>query len=256
MTAHFTLLWQLLYNDLRERYIGTSLGVFWLFVPPLIMLLVYGVVFGEILQLRTATNHNPMQFAAWLFAGLTVFNAFAEVFNRAPTLLTERRELLLNTPLPAMLLPLIPVGASLVLELLAVGLLLLYLGGSGQWQPLAIIFYLPFLIVRLLFSLAFAYALAVFGVFLRDLRQLMPALLSVLLLVSAIVYPLSTVPAHWQGWFGWNPLAQLVAGYRAALLEGVFLWQPFVVLLLFASALLLSVLWLFQHLWQRARYVL
>lgn len=256
MIAHLTLVWELLHNDLRERYMGTSLGVLWLFVPPLIMLLVYGVVFGEVLQLRTATAHNPMQFAAWLFTGLTVFNGLAEVFNRAPTLLTERRELLLNTPLPAVLLPLIPVGASLVLELIAVGLLLLYLAGSGQLQPLAFVFYLPFLAVRLLFSLAFAYSLAVFGVFLRDLRQLIPAFLSVLLLVSAIVYPLSAVPAQWQGWFAWNPLAQLVAGYRAALLNGEFLWQPFVALLLLASALLLSGFWLFQRLWQRARYVL
>lgn len=251
-----TLLWQLFRQDLHERYAGTVLGVFWLLIPPLFMLLVYALVFGEILQMRLGTAADTGQFTAWLFTGLTVFNALAEVLTRAPAILTERRELLLNSPLPPALLPLLPVGSSLVLELLSVGLLLLWLSVQGRCEPQALLFYPPFLLLRLLFSLAFAYGLAVLGVFLRDLRQMMPPLLTVLLLVSPIVYPLSVVPVQFQAWFGWNPLAQLVQGYRAALLEGSFLWQPFVGLLLLAGVLLGLALWLFQRLMLRARYVL
>lgn len=254
--ATLTLLGQLLRQDLRERYAGTVLGVFWLLAQPLFMLLVYAVVFGEILQLRLGAATDSAQFTAWLFTGLTAFNALAEVLTRAPVLLTERRELLLNSSLPPALLPLLPVGASLVLEGLSVGLLLLWLGLQGQLQPLGVVFYLPFLLLRVVFSLAFAYGLAVLGVFLRDLRQMMPPLLTVLLLVSPIVYPLTVVPETFQAWFEWNPLAQLVQGYRAALLEGQFLWQPFLVLLLLASGLLGAALWLFQRLLWRARYVL
>ena len=136
------------------------------------------------------------------------------------------------------------------------GLLLLWLGWQGQCQALGVVFYLPFLLLRILFSLAFAYGLAVLGVFLRDLRQMMPPLLTVLLLVSPIVYPLTVVPDAFQPWFAWNPLAQLVQGYRAALLEGQFLWQPFMALLGLASGLLAAALWLFQRLLWRARYVL
>lgn len=254
--ATLTLLGQLLRQDLRERYAGTVLGVFWLLAQPLFMLLVYAVVFGEILQLRLGAATDSAQFTAWLFTGLTAFNALAEVLTRAPVLLTERRELLLNSSLPPALLPLLPVGASLVLEGLSVGLLLLWLGLQGQLQPLGVVFYLPFLLLRVVFSLAFAYGLAVLGVFLRDLRQMMPPLLTVLLLVSPIVYPLTVVPETFQAWFEWNPLAQLVQGYRVALLEGQFLWQPFLVLLLLASGLLGAALWLFQRLLWRARYVL
>jgi lipopolysaccharide transport system permease protein len=254
--ATLTLLWQLLRHDLRERYAGTALGVFWLLAQPLFMLLVYAVVFGEILQLRVGATSDPAHFTAWLFTGLTVFNALAEVLTRAPSLLTERRELLLNSPLPPALLPLLPVGSSLVLEGLSVGLLLVWLIWQGQWQPLGVLFYLPFLLLRLMLALAFAYGLAVLGVFLRDLRQIMPPLLTVLLLISPIVYPLQVVPDAFQAWFAWNPLAQLVAGYRAALLDGQFLWQAFVGLLVLASGLLGVGLWLFQRLLLRARYVL
>ncbi|UOG93202.1 MAG: ABC transporter permease [Candidatus Thiothrix sulfatifontis] len=250
------LLWQLFRQELRERYVGTALGVFWLLIPPLFMLVIYAWVFGEILQMRLGTDTDSAQFAAWLLAGLTAFNALAEVLTRAPALLIERRDLLLNSPLPPAILPLLPVGVSLVLEGLSVGLLLLWLLVQGRLEPLSLVSYLPFLGVRLLFSLAFAYGLAVLGVFLRDLRQMMPPLLTVLLLVSPIVYPLSVVPEGFQAWFAWNPLAQLVEGYRAALLEGRFLWEAFLGLLLLASASLALGWWLFQHLLLRARYVL
>ena len=161
--ATLTLLGQLLRHDLRERYAGTALGVFWLLAQPLFMLLVYALVFGEILQLRVGAATDSAQFTAWLFTGLTVFNALGEVLTRAPSILTERRELLLNSPLQPALLPLLPVGSSLVLEGLSVGLLLLWLLLQGQWQPLGLLFYLPFLLLRVVFSLAFAYGSASSG---------------------------------------------------------------------------------------------
>lgn len=256
--ANLTLFRQLLQRDLRERYAGTALGVFWLLAQPLFMLLVYALVFGEILQVRSSSQAmaSTATFAAWLFAGLGMFNALAEVLVRSPAILAERRDILLNSPLPAGLLPLLPVGASVWLELLSVGLLLLWLCLQGQCYWQALFCYPPFLLLRILLSVALAYALAVLGVFLRDLRQMMPPLLTVLLLLSPIVYPLDAVPERFHGWFGWNPLAQLVQGYRAALLEGIFLWESFALLLVWVVMLLPLALLLFRQLMPRARYVL
>lgn len=254
--TNLTLLWQLLRRDVQERYTGTVLGMFWLLAQPLFMLLVYALVFGELLQLRLGTQADSGTFAAWLFAGLSVFNALAEVLVRAPVILVERRNLLLNSPLPSALLPLLPVGSSLVLELLSASLLLLWLCVQGQCHWQFVFFYPPFLLVRLLLSLALAYALAVLGVFLRDLRQLMPPLLTVLLLTSSIVYPLDVVPERFQPWFAWNPLAQLVQGYRRVLLDGVFPWGTFAALLLLSGIMLGTSIVLFQRLMPRARYVL
>lgn len=254
--ASLSVIRQLLRRDLQERYAGTALGIFWLIVQPLFMLLVYALVFGEILQMRTGIPHDSGQFGVWLFAGLLAFNGLADVLTRAPAILTERRDVLLNTPLSPAIPPLLPVGTSLVLELVSVALLMTWLLWQGQAHWLALPFYLPFLLLRLLLSLAFAYLLALLGVFLRDLRQLMPPLLTIVLLVSPIVYPLEIVPHPWQGWFEWNPLAHLVAGYRAALLDGSFLWEPFLLLLALATGLLVLAAWLLQKMMVQVRYVL
>lgn len=254
--ANLTLLWQLLRRDLHERYAGTALGVLWLLVQPLFMLLVYALVFGEILQLRFGGQGGQAQFAAYLFAGLTAFNATAEVLVKAPGLLSGQRELLLNSPLSPVLLPLLPVVSSLVLELLSIGLLCLWLCVQGHCSALGLLFYLPFLLARVLLSAGFAYLLAVLGVFLRDLRQLVPTLMGVLLLASAVVYPPDMVPERFRFCLQINPLAQLAEAYRAALLEGMFDWQACLGLLLQGSVLLGLALWVFQHLMPRARYVL
>jgi lipopolysaccharide transport system permease protein len=254
--ATLTLAWQLLRREVQERYTGTALGMFWLLAQPLFMLLVYTLVFGEILQMRFGSQADPSRFALYLLAGLGMFNGLAEVLGRAPSVLLERRDLLLNSPLPPVILPLLPVGVSLLLELLSMGLLLIWACASGQCHWQAVFFYPPFLLVRVLLSLAFSYALAVLGVFLRDLRQMMPPLLTVWLLVSPILYPLERVPAHFQPWFAWNPLTGLVEGYRAALLEGVFLWETFAGLMLLASVLLVLAGWMFYCLMPRVRYVL
>ena len=254
--ANLTLLWQLLRRDLRERYAGTTLGVLWLLVQPLFMLLVYALVFGEILHLRFGWQGGHEQFAAYLFAGLTAFNAIAEVLVKAPGLLTGQRDLLLNSPLSPALLPLLPVISSLVLELLSIALLCLWLCVHGSCPVLGTVFYLPFLFARLLLAAGLAYLLAVLGIFLRDLRQLVPTLLGVLLLVSAVVYPPEMVPEHFRFWLQMNPLAQLAEAYRATLVDGIFRWQDCLALLLQGSVTLGLGWWVFQRLMSRARYVL
>lgn len=257
--TYLTLVWQLFRRDVRLRYTGTLLGGLWLIAQPLFMLLVYTLVFGEILAVRfpavtSQTGDHPV--ALTLFAGLMLFNALAEVLTRAPSVLLEQRDLLMNTPLPASILPLLPVATSLLVELLSVALLCGWLMAIGQWHAQGLMYYPLVLITRLLLALAGSYTLAILGVFLRDLRQLMPPLMTVLLLVSPIVYPLTQVPERWQSWFWWNPLTHLVQAYRDALLGGQVAVMNCMALMVIAGMLCALAILLFQRLMPRARYVL
>lgn len=250
------LLKNLLARDLKERHTDTILGLFWLLIQPLFLLILYTFIFSEVLQIRFTDTPSTTVFAFHLFAGLLVFNALAEVLTRAPALLTERRELLLNTPLPAWILPLLPVGTSLILEWLALFVLCLGLVWRGEILGWGLVFYAPYCVLRVILSLAAAYCLAILGVFLRDLRQIMPAVLSVLLFISPILYPLERIPERFKPLYDWNLLGQLVQGYRQALLEGVFIWQHWLGLLSIAMLCLGASLWLFQRLIGKARLVL
>lgn len=256
LKCHGTLIYQLFRRDLSERYQGTVLGFAWLVLQPLFMLALYTLVFSEVLQIRFNAQTSNSHFAFYVFTGLLVFNALSEVLTRSTHVITERRDLLLNTALPSWVLPIIPVTVSVILELVSLSVLLLALSLTQQLQLLGILFYLPFLLVRILFSLAAAYSLAVLGVFLRDLRHLIPALLTVLLFISPILYPSELIPESLGALYHWNPLAHLVEAYRLALLQGQFDLARFSALLLVSSTCWLAAYLLFQSLMPRARYVL
>lgn len=252
------LAWQLLRRDLHERHAGMMLGTWWWLVQPLILLGLYTWVFGAVLQLRFTPNDatNTVGYAHYLFAGLLVFNAFSEVLTRAPTCITERRDLLLNTALPLWILPLLPVASSLLMEWLALAVLMgaLIISGHGSWAVVWL--YWPLLVVRILFSLALSYSLASLGVFLRDLRQIMPVFLTIVLFITPILYPLQSVPADYRAWYDWNVLGQLIQAYRSVLFEAHLGINPLLGLLLLASALLGFAILLFQQLATRVRFVL
>lgn len=256
LKRHGTLIYHLFRRDLSERYQGTVLGFAWLVLQPLFMLGLYTLVFSEVLQVRFNAQTSNSHFACYVFTGLLAFNALSEVMTRSTTVITERRDLLLNTALPSWVLPIIPVTVSVMLELISLSVLLLALSLTQQLQLLGVLSYLPFLLVRVLFSLAVAYSLAVLGVFLRDLRQLIPALLTVLLFISPLLYPLELIPESLRPLYHWNPLAHLVEAYRLALLQGQFDLERLSALLLVSSVCWLAAYLLFQSLMPRARYVL
>ena len=118
-------------RDLKERYIGTSLGKLWLIFQPLFLLLIYTLVFSKILHVRFSDSLETSIFAFYLMAGLIAFNGFSESLTRAVNSLNSNRNLLLNTPLPAWVLPIIPVVSSIAIELISVVLLVILFGSSA-----------------------------------------------------------------------------------------------------------------------------
>lgn len=248
-----TLFWQLVRLDIRTRYFSSRLGLLLVVAQPLALLMIYSWVFGDLMQLKHSQSEY---FSEYLLAGLIVFNALIEVLNRAPSLIPERRELLLNTPLPVFIIPWIPVASSLVLEAISVLMLLVWMSTQDFNPFIALMCYLPWLLIRLLWSSAGAMLLSVLGVVIPDLRQVISPLMGILLLISPIFYRLEQVPTPWQSTLNWNPLTHLVQGYQQALVLGqlnVLQWSK----VLIASIIVWVVCWLMaQSLLPKVRYLL
>lgn len=258
MTASLHLLIRLTIRDLQERYMGTHLGIVWLILQPLLMLLIYTFVFSEVLSIRFdyQAGETSIPFAFYVMAGLLAFNGFADALSRGSQVLLNHRDLLLNSSLPAWLLPLIPVLSSVVIELATLFFLLLALlvftgqASDGLW------FYPLLLLIRLCFSLAGSYLLSIFSVFIRDIQSILPMVLMLLMLLSPVFYPLNQVPEHYQSWYFWNPFTHLLEAYRGVVLTGQVEWQVVWVLLLLAVFLVALSVLVFNRLLRPARFVL
>jgi lipopolysaccharide transport system permease protein len=258
MTASLHLLVRLTIRDLQERYMGTHLGIIWLILQPLLMLLIYTFVFSEVLAIRFdyATGDTHIPYAFYVMSGLLAFNGFADALSRGSQVLLNNRHLLLNSSLPAGLLPLVPVLSSVVIELVTlVFLLLALLIVTGQFSPL-LWAYPVLLLIRLCFSLAGSYVLSIFSVFVRDIHSALPMVLMLLMLLSPVFYPANQVPEHYQTWYFWNPLSHLLETYRGVLLTGDIDWKAIFTLCLFAMVLVMIARVVFKRLLRPARFVL
>ncbi len=214
------LLLQLVRRDVLGRYRGSLLGLAWSFVTPLMMLAIYTFVFGTVFKARWNPDgtEGPLEFALALFAGLIVFNLFAEVATRAPGLITGNPNYVKKTVFPLALLPMAATAAALFhagMSLLILLAALAWLGRLSWWVLTLPLVWLPFLA----FLLGLAWWLAALGVFLRDLGQIVGMAVTALLFLSPVFYPASALPEGLRPWAFVNPLAVPIEASRALLLE-------------------------------------
>ena len=130
-------------REVLGRYRGSALGLLWSFFNPLFMLSVYTFVFSEVFKSRwSGGSDSKTEFALVLFAGLIMFNLFAECINRAPGLILSNVNYVKKVVFPLEILPWVALLSAMFHGLISLGVwLLAYLVFFGL--PHATVLYLP-----------------------------------------------------------------------------------------------------------------
>lgn len=215
------LIRNLIKREVIGRYRGSMLGILWSFFNPVFMLTVYTFVFSMVFKARwNGGVDSKSDFALLLFAGLIVFNLFAECFNRAPSLVLANANYVKKVVFPLEILPWVSVGSALFHTLISIAVWsLFYVLTAGMPQLSLLLFPLVLLPLALL-TLGVSWALAALGVYLRDVAQLAGLLTTVLMFLSPIFYPLEALPEQYRPWLELNPLAPAIAHMRDVLYWG------------------------------------
>jgi lipopolysaccharide transport system permease protein len=222
LLQHRELWWRLTDREIRGRYRGSMLGWSWTLITPLMMLAVYTFVFSSVFKARWSglEQAGPMGFAINLFAGLIVFNVFAECATQAPTLILANANYVTKVIFPLEILGSVSVATALFHAITSSVVLLIVELLAQHSLPLSVL-WLPLIWLPLaLGCLALSWALSALGVFLRDLGQVMGVAVSMLMFLSAVFYPLSALPPRWQPLLGLNPLVRVIEQTRLVLVQG------------------------------------
>jgi lipopolysaccharide transport system permease protein len=208
-------------REVLGRYKGSVLGLLWSFFNPLFMLAVYTFVFSVIFKSRwNADSESKTEFALILFAGLIVFNLFAECLNRAPSLILSNANYVKKVVFPLDILPFVSMLSALYHALISLGVwLVTYLAIFGL-PPLTALLLPLTLIPLMLFIMGISWALASLGVFLRDVGQFITVLTTVLMFLSPIFYPASALPEAYRHLLYLNPLTPVIEMTRDLLYWG------------------------------------
>jgi lipopolysaccharide transport system permease protein len=211
---HRYLLAQLVKRDVLLRYRGAMFGVLWIFLSPLLMLLIFAFVFGQIFQAKWPAVHAGLPFWLVLYSGLIAFNVFSETVTRAPTSVRSYPSYVKKIIFPVHILPVVPLGAALVHAAFNFLILLAALAWTGNFHvDLCLI---PFLLAPLIMlALGLAWFLAAWGVFIKDMSQIVPIFMQMLLFLTPVFYPVDAVPAGLRPFYRHNPLGAVIESARA-----------------------------------------
>ena len=261
MAAHVAELYRfraligtLVLRELRARYRGSVLGFLWSFLNPLLLMVVYVLVFSVYLRV-------PMQnYAVFLFTGLLPWLWFSSSLGHATSVIVGSGSLVKRILFPAEILPLVSVLANLANFLLSLPLLFAFLLVFGI-RPAPVLAFLPLLLaIQLLLTVGLALPLAALNVHLRDVEQILANALVLLFFLSPILYPVTTVPPvlhlpdglsmPLRPLYFLNPVAGLVQGYQNVIFYGR---EPHWIHLGMVAAVALAAFWAGYRVFDRFR---
>ena len=214
LSAKAFLLKELVWRDVRSRYVGSGLGLAWAFANPILWMVLYTAVFAGVLRVPIPARFSS--FPEFLLAGLLPWMAMQEAISRSASALTDNAAMVKKTVFPLETLILSIIAAAIVNQVIAFAVFGVYLGLVGHfslpWALLAV----PALLLQALLTFGVASLAATVTVFVRDTIHAIGILLTVVFYATPIVYPAALVPDRFRPIIQANPVTHLVEWYRRA----------------------------------------
>ncbi|MCC6544927.1 MAG: ABC transporter permease [Nitrospirae bacterium] len=205
-------------RDLRQRYVGSMLGIFWSVIHPLTQIMLYYFVFGVVLKMRLGPEYGETKFVFWLIGGLLPWMFFADIITRAPKAVIDQGNLVKKMVFPSEILPIVNIAAALINHILAIAILVVFLVASGQGISPKIYLMMPYLLLLIVFSLGISWLLSSLTVYLRDIGHIIGVIVNIWFYLTPVIYPQQQIPGSLLRFFRLNPMLHIIEGFRTALL--------------------------------------
>jgi lipopolysaccharide transport system permease protein len=238
------LLCFLAWRDVKVRYKQTAIGAAWAILQPLLTMVVFSVIFGGLLNVPS----DGVPYPVFSYAALLPWNFFAGALTRSGNSLIADANLVSKVYFPRLLLPLSSVMSS-VLDFAVAFVILLLMMLFYHIVPGVALLTLPlFVVLALMTALACGVWLSAVNSKYRDVTYAIPFLTQFWLFVTPVAYPSTIIPEPWRAFYGLNPMAGVVEGFRWALLgHGHLAWDLVFISVLVVLALLISGLFYFRR---------
>jgi ABC-type polysaccharide/polyol phosphate export permease len=217
---------QLVSRAIRTDYLENLTGFGWLIIQPLLLLAVYAFVFTTIFKARLPAS-AAVDFVPYLAVAFWPWTAFSDAVLRSSASVTANAALIGKIAFPGEMLPLSTVTATFVMHMagyLAVLLVLQLMGTDIHWLGIPAV--IPVLFCMYLFAAALALFASALQVFVRDVAQILPPLMTFWFFTTPILYPASVLPPSFATVMQFNPMSWYVERLRDFLLFGDYGLSP------------------------------
>lgn len=212
---HRRTIWALALRQVQDRYAGTLGGAVWAILHPLLLLMLFWVVFAQGFKMQGAEG---MPFVLVLFCGLIPWMTFNEALTGSVNSVIGHAHLVKKIAFPTEVLPAVYLVAALITHAVLLIVLCVVLGWYGLMPGLKALLFFYYLGAMCVFVVGLSWLLAALNVFHRDIGQAMVIVLNMWFWATPIVWQIGMLPVSFRPYMELNPLNYVIEGYREAFL--------------------------------------
>ena len=248
--AYRTFVTSMVARELRARYMGSLLGGLWALITPLVLILIYMLVFSEVMRGKLADGSGkPVDYGLFLCTGILIWGYFSEVVTNCQGVFLEYSNLLKKMSFPRITLPVIVLLTATFNFLLVAILFVILLLILGRFPGAAMVSFVPLLIVQQGLAVGLGILLGTLHVFFRDIGQAWTVGLTLWFWLTPIVYHIEIIPEQYRSLVMLNPLTPLFLSYQNIVLQGLWPdWRTIVYPTVVAFLILTAGLGVFRRL--------
>ena len=195
-------------KEIRGKYKGSFLGVLWSFVNPLLMTLVYAIVFPFVL--KTGQPH----YVTFLIIGVLPWNFFTTVINQGTNCILVNGGIIKKVYFPREILPISIATSGLVNFLISSIIILIFLFFSGVGYSFNILFYPLIVLIQYILSMGILFITCSIDVYIRDAEYIINFFIMMLFYGTPVLYSASLFPKKIRTILNFNPMCPIINSYR------------------------------------------
>lgn len=206
-------------REFQSKYRNSLLGAAWIVLNPLAMIIVYTVIFSQIMRARLPGVDMPYAYSIYLCAGVLTWGLFTEIVSRSQNVFLDNAGLLKKLSFPRLCLPIIVILNALINFTLVFGLFTVFLVISRQFPGVVYFGIFPVLIILVLFAIGLGIAVGVLNVFFRDVGQFFSIVLQFWFWLTPIVYVSNILPEWVQNYLQYNPMTPIIEAFQTIMVH-------------------------------------
>lgn len=232
------------WKDILVRYKQTVIGVAWSIIRPVLTMIVFTVVFGNLAKLPSGDVPYPIL----VYSAMLPWQFFSNSFSEASNSMINNANLISKIYFPRLIIPMTCVIVSFIdfiISFIILGILMAWYG----FTPSVYIVTLPlFLLLATVTALGIGFFIAALNVQYRDFRFVIPFIVQFGLYVSPVGFSSSVIPEKWRLLYSLNPMVGVIDGFRWAIIgKGTPLYiEGFIMSIVLSLALLIFGIWYFR----------
>lgn len=221
--VQLSLILELAKQEVRQRYIGSLLGIWWAFIWPTVNIFIYILIFSKILGPKIGIGNEVYNYGLYISSGIIPWVVFANSISHISNIFLEKKYLITKIPLRLEFLPFVILVAESLTFMVGIIFLLIVLKLLNKPVEFSVLFVIIIYIVQVIFTYGLGLFFAILNVFIRDIREIVSIILQIWFWCTPIIYTVDILPDFVKNYIILNPVYIFIDIYRKVLitLEGV-----------------------------------